>query len=131
LSFINPSNDKQVSAMPMPNLGSLRSDTPDGDVVSLELRRVETEQRNIQDNTAEGSAVLAQTDRDQLARDIADIERATAALRRAEPGLESWTNPTAPALHTPHPLWLLIGLLWLSTALVTAGAVVAIATLAG
>jgi hypothetical protein len=36
-----------------------------------------------------------------------------------------------PALRKPRPLWLLIGVLWLSTALVTAGTVVAIATLAG
>ena len=38
---------------------------------------------------------------------------------------------TAPAIAKPRPVWLLIGLLWLSTALVTAGAVVAIATLGG
>ncbi len=65
---------------------------------------------------------LAQFERDQLARDIADIESATAALRRAEPALESWTKPPTPAVTKPRPLWLLIGVLWLSTALVTAGA---------
>lgn len=77
---------------------------------------------------------------DQLARDIAEIERASAALRKAEPALESWTDSPvgawsedAPAgsLHKPRPVWLLIGLLWLSTALVTAGAVAAIARMAG
>lgn len=73
---------------------------------------------------------------DQLARDIADIERATAALRRAQPGLEAWTEPTADersagAMRKARPVWLLIGLLWLSTALVTVGAVAAIARLAG
>ena len=30
--------------------------------------------------------------RDQLARDFAEIERATAALRKAEPGLEPWAE---------------------------------------
>ena len=74
---------------------------------------------------------MAQTVRDQLAREVADIEAATAALRQAEPALESWTKEPANAGPQPRPVWLLIGVLWLSTALVTAGAVVAIATLAG
>ena len=77
---------------------------------------------------------------DQLARDIAEIERASAALRKAEPALETWTETPAgswsdeapaAALRKPRPVWLLVGLLWLSTALVTAGAVAAIARLAG
>jgi hypothetical protein len=68
---------------------------------------------------------------DQLARDLADIEAATAALVKAEPELESWSKPAMSAGHKPRPVWLIIGVLWLSTALVTAGAVVAIATLAG
>ena len=74
---------------------------------------------------------LAQFERDQLARDIADIEKATAALRRAEPALETWTKPQAPAALKSRPLWLLIGLLWLSTAIVTVGAACAIAALYG
>jgi hypothetical protein len=75
---------------------------------------------------------LAQAVRDQLARDIADIEQASAALRRAEPGLETWTaGSPAAAAPPPRPLWLLIGLLWLSTALVTVGAVAAVAIFAG
>jgi hypothetical protein len=74
---------------------------------------------------------LGQTVRDQLAREVADIELATAALRRAEPALESWTKEPVNAGSKPRPVWVLIGVLWLSTALVTAGAVVAIATLAG
>jgi len=78
---------------------------------------------------------------DQFARDIAEIERATAALRRAEPSLEMWseagseTRPddtaTTLAIRKTRPVWLLIGLLWLSTALVTVGAVAAIARLVG
>ena len=66
-----------------------------------------------------------------LARDIADIESATAALLKAEPELESWSEADVPAAYKPRPVWLIIGVLWLSTVLVTAGAVVAIATLAG
>jgi hypothetical protein len=87
--------------------------------------------RSVQDKIADVSAVLSQTDRDQLARDIVDIERATAAVRRAEPALEFWTNSTAGTIRKAQPLSLLIGWLWLSTALVTAGVVVAIATRAG
>ena len=78
---------------------------------------------------------------EQFARDIAEIERATAALRRAEPSLEMWSDAgsdarpddtaTTLAIHKTRPVWLLIGLLWLSTALVTVGAVAAIARLAG
>ena len=79
----------------------------------------------------EDARALAQMAREQLARDIADIERATAALRLAEPALQSWSKPATPAAPKPRPLWLLIGVLWLSTAIVTAGAVVAIAALAG
>ena len=77
---------------------------------------------------------------DQFARDIAEIERATAALRRAEPSLEMWGEAGSEArtddaatltIRKTRPVWLLIGLLWLSTALVTVGAVAAIAKLVG
>src|ERR1700720_4290971 len=80
---------------------------------------------------SEDTGAMPQTVRDQLARDVADIEAATATLRKAEPELESCTKPPAPTGGKPRPVWLLIGVLWLSTALVTAGAVVAIASLAG
>jgi hypothetical protein len=79
----------------------------------------------------EDAGATAQTVRDQLAREVADIEAATATLRKAEPALESWTKAPASTGGKPRPVWLLIGVLWLSTALVTAGAVVAIASLAG
>jgi hypothetical protein len=80
----------------------------------------------------EDSALTDPVVRDQLARDLADIEAATAALRKAEPGLESWTRIEEPAIALkPRPVWLLVGALWLSTALVIAIAVVAIANLAG
>jgi hypothetical protein len=76
------------------------------------------------------SPALASGDRDQLARDIAEIERASRALRQAEPALESWSAP-APTLGPPRPVWLVIGVLWISTALVTLGAAIAIAALVG
>jgi hypothetical protein len=69
---------------------------------------------------------------DQLARDLAEIETATAALRKAEPGLESWTKIEETAVVSkPRSVWLLVGALWLSTVVVVAVAVVAIANLAG
>jgi hypothetical protein len=75
---------------------------------------------------------LAAADRAQLERDIAAIERATAALRRADPALESWTDePQEMPARKPRPVWFLIGALWLSTALVTLGAVFAISALIG
>jgi len=79
---------------------------------------------------AEAEALTA-GEGDQFARDIAEIERATAALRRAEPALECWSHVPAQASSKPRPVWLLVGVLWLSTALVTIGAVVAIAALVG
>jgi hypothetical protein len=38
------------------------------------------------------SGLLAAVDREHLEREIAAIERASAALRRAEPELESWVD---------------------------------------
>jgi hypothetical protein len=78
-----------------------------------------------------GSTSPASAEPDQLGRDIAAIEHATAALRKAEPTLESWSNPPPPTSGKPRPVWLLVGVLWFSTALVTVGAAVAIAVLVG
>ena len=76
------------------------------------------------------SGWIAAADGDQFKRDIAAIERATATLRRAEPSLQSWAEP-APILSAARPLWLVIGMLWFSTALVTLSAVFAIYVLVG
>jgi hypothetical protein len=65
---------------------------------------------------------------DQLARDMAEIEQAAAALRRAEPTLE----PRRPALdampdvRSVRSVWLLIALIWLSAASVVSGAIGAV-----
>ncbi len=80
----------------------------------------------------EDLGALDQSAQEQLTRELADIETATAALRQGEPALESWSKTSAaPLTRKPRPVWLIIGALWLSTAILTAGAVVAIATLAG
>jgi hypothetical protein len=108
----------------------------DGDGTLMDLRGDEGARLAPPGASAAGSAAdiaaLPQGEREQLARDFAEIERATAALRRAEPALESWTAPPPGArLRQPRPVWLLIGVLWLSTALVAAGAVAAIVRLLG
>jgi hypothetical protein len=68
---------------------------------------------------------------EQLARDLADIEHASAVLRNAKPALQTWSRPAVPIAVKVRPLWLIIGILWISTAIVTVGAAVAIAALAG
>jgi hypothetical protein len=103
----------------------------DADIAAFALSRSEPLPRDDLSDITEGAGAMGQTVRDQLAREVADIEAATAALRKAEPALESWTRAPASTGGKPRPVWLLIGVLWLSTALVTAGAVVAIASLAG
>jgi hypothetical protein len=116
--------------MPMQNLRWLRLGNSDNEVVSLELRRVEAARRSIPDKIADVAEILAQNDRDQLARDIADIEYATSALLKGEPALRYGADST-PEVSKTRPIWTRIVALWLSTALVTAGAVVIFATLAG
>jgi hypothetical protein len=72
-------------------------------------------------------------DPDELARAIADIEQAAAALRRAEPPLEAaYDFQAAPApVPSPRKVWILIGALWASTILVTAGVIATIISLLG
>jgi hypothetical protein len=113
---------------------SLGAQTPDqsgDDASTIEASGFAPLDRRGPDRAARDTDALRRFEEEQLARDIADIERASAALRRAEPALKSWSKPAAPAAAKPRPLWLLIAVLWLSTAILTAGAFVAIATLAG
>jgi len=112
-------------------VSSLSSEHAGADIVALASPRSEPLRRDDSREILEDLGAMAQTVREQLAREVADIEAATAALRRAEPALESWTKAPVNSGGKPRPVWLLIGVLWLSTALVTAGAVVAIASLAG
>lgn len=103
----------------------------DGNAVLEDYRDLAATQRGAAQPSADSSASAASAESDQLSRDIADIERAAAALRRAEPALESWTSVPAYASPKPRPVWLLIAVLWASTALVTLGAVAAITALVG
>jgi hypothetical protein len=67
-------------------------------------------------------------DSSQLERDIIEIEHASAALRRAEPALEEWPARSTPATHLPQSgsVWILIGVIWTSTALVMVALIAAI-----
>jgi hypothetical protein len=112
------------------DLGSPSPADLDAGIVPLEDARREPAAQDAGESPADAGA-FAQTTNDEVAREVADIEAATAALRKAEPALESWNKSPEAAARKPRPLWLIVGVLWLSTALVTAGAVVAIATLAG
>jgi hypothetical protein len=106
------------------DLGARSFDHPDAAMV-IERRDLENARQALARTDAAGA--LAQFERDQLARDIADIENAAAALRRAEPALRTWTKPQMPAVSKSRPIWLLICLLWLSTAILTVGTAYAIA----
>ena len=114
------------------HLGFLSSGSADGQAVLADVRGGNVTQGGASGAAADDSGLLlARAERDQLARDIAEIEQASAALRKVEPALESWTSPPANTMGKPRPVWLVIGVLWVSAALVTVGAVAAIAKLVG
>jgi hypothetical protein len=70
---------------------------------------------------------------DQLARDMAEIERAAAALRRAEPTLERRASNPPVTVEAPvaRSVWPLLGVIWLTALAVVSGAIGAIALLLG
>ena len=74
-------------------------------------------------------------DSDEYARAIAEIERASAALRRAEPALEAWrpepTGAGEPRKSRSLSVWILVGGIWLSTVAAFASAIGAILYLLG
>jgi hypothetical protein len=113
-------------------LGSMPKGESDRDAAWNAVYRLDAARRTIQEAVGERAPIEHAT-ADQLARDIAEIERATAALRKAEPALEAWTGTERPSgqARKPRSVWFLVGALWLSTAIVTAGALVAIASLVG
>jgi hypothetical protein len=81
---------------------------------------------------ARSIAPPAPVDSDALARAVAEIEIASAALRQSEPALEPWQ----PSLETHGeqrylPVWILIGAVWIAALLGLTGATGAILYLAG
>jgi hypothetical protein len=68
---------------------------------------------------------------EQVQRDFAEIETASAVLRHAQPDLEPWSPPTAEATrpNKPRSIWVVVGAVWVSTVLLMAMATLAIASL--
>jgi hypothetical protein len=119
---------RRASIVPDPHLRSL-SASHSSPLNPLGGDRPSEPERNDTGAVHAGFGLSTPKDSEQFAREIAAIERAADILRRAEPGLQSWAEP--PATHnTPHPLWLIIGTLWVSTALVALSAVFALYVLA-
>jgi hypothetical protein len=88
--------------------------------------------RNGGNVVARSIAPPAPVDSDALARAVAEIEIASAALRQSEPALEPWQ----PSLETHGeqrylPVWILIGAVWIAALLGLSGATGAILYLAG
>jgi hypothetical protein len=82
------------------------------------------------EHTEQPSAPIAP---DRRARDMAEIEQAAAALRRAEPTLEP-RRPgldTMPDVRSVRSVWFLIALIWLSAASVVSSAIGAVLLLLG
>jgi hypothetical protein len=112
--------------------GAPPAGTASDDTIFIDVRGLESARRSVAQQDAGEKSPLTAAEREQLAREITDIESAAAVLRKAQPALKSWSRPPAPApIPKARPLWLLIGFLWLSTALVTAGAAFAIRSFAG
>src|SRR6202040_1551764 len=88
----------------------------DADIAAFALPRSAPLLRDDLSEITEAAGATTQPVREQLAREVADIEAATATLRKAEPALESWTKAPVSTGGKPRPVWLLIGVVWLSTA---------------
>jgi hypothetical protein len=120
----------RMSAMSNDASGSMPKGGSEWDTAFEAVRRLDAARRSVQEAMT-GNRDAKPAEPDQVARDIAEIERVAAELRRAEPALEAWTDSPPANPRKPRSVWVIIGALWLSTALVTAGAVAAIAALVG
>ena len=125
-----PQDEKRVGVMSKHDHSFEPSGELDGDVESSKVHAFGAAVREPHDGMAAASDSLRPDD--QLARDIAEIERASKALRKAEPALEPWIersaeDPLAVTPPGPPPVWLLIGAWWLVMALVAVGAIASIA----
>jgi len=82
-------------------------------------------------NAGASAQPVAPVDAEEYARAIAEIEQASAALRRAEPGLEAWKPDAASEPRKSWPIWILVSGIWISTVTLFAGAIGAILYLFG
>jgi hypothetical protein len=77
-------------------LGSGLSGQAGDDAVAPQPLAAAPPRRRATDRIAEDSGALTRFEQEQLAREFADIERASAVLRLGEPALQSWTKPSFP-----------------------------------
>jgi len=88
--------------------------------------------KNGGNGVAPSIASFAPTDSDALARAIAEIEIASAALRELDPTLEPWQpNSETHGEQRYMPVWILIGAVWTAALLGLSGAIGGILYLAG
>jgi len=88
--------------------------------------------RSAANAVAPSIASLAPADSEALARAIAEIEIASAALRELDPTLEPWLpNPEGHGERRYLPVWILIGAVWTAALLGLSGAIGGILYLAG
>jgi hypothetical protein len=112
-------------------IGFEPSDGTDGDTELDDLHAAEADLQAPHDARAAETDSLAHAE--QLAHDLAEIERAIVALRKAEPGLEPWAEASvedpllAASPSQPSSVWLVIGALWFLLVLVGCCAVVTVA----
>ena len=112
--------DRRGAAAPEPTRGP---DTLPGTVTSPDAISA---RREI--SAKQGISAKQDLDPDQLAIAVAEIEKASAALRRSEPTLEVWSpnSVTRNEKRQYLSVWLLVGSIWISATLVVAGATGAI-----
>jgi hypothetical protein len=103
-------------------LQEIRRDQPDAS------SREPANERPVTSLAAAPDEQVASLDPDQLARAVAEIEKASAVLREADPGLEVWSPnaPTSSVKRKYWSIWLMIGAIWIMATLVVAGATGAI-----
>jgi hypothetical protein len=98
---------------------------------SAALPSATTEAKTRTDSAADLAAPFGAVAPDQLARDMAEIERAAAALRRAEPNLERRFPHSPAGFEAPvaRSVWPLLCVVWLTAVAVVSGAIGAITLL--
>jgi len=128
--LVNLASTKKGQHVPDRHLRTLSTNYLKSNVLDGRRAPLQAQASDIRPDRGDNSGWIAAADGEQFERDLAAIERASAILRRAKPALQSWTD-SAPPLGTSRPLWLVIGMLWVSTALVTLTTMFAIYVLAG
>ena len=98
---------------------------------SVAPRAAASEARARTDSAADLAMPFGAVAPDQLARDMAEIEQAAAALRRAEPTLERHVPHSPAGFEAPvaRSVWPLLCVVWLTAVAVVSGAVGAITLL--